>query len=299
MNKFFNLTLVLVACLLVEQARSAQPLEWQFYNVRHSIVDQVSSPEAQDGESLAVVDTSQLNFQVSYTQDSEGRSYRFSRYGYDESQPWGFLYQTFDAKKYINKHLHISTFVKSLEPDLQALESWYAEQYSLMIEAKLAKIDDEFSSAENYQQIKIFNVQELQAQQKQAILDFAVFIRESYENAYFETRVVLHRKTDTDKSVIVEAYAPTSSGLHNSSQLWNRFNIEVGIPEDCYAISVVFESRGLNKLYFDHVALVEHGEKLADRGRVTARSMPQRFVEHIEDKPIINSDGFQNLSFER
>ena len=143
MNKYINLTLALVACLLVEKTRSAQPLEWQFYNVRHSIVDQVSSPEAQDGESLAVVDTSQLNFQVSYTQDSEGRRYRFSRYGYDESQPWAFLYQTFDAKKYINKHLHVSTFVKSLEPDFQALESWYAEQYSLMIEAKLAEIDDD------------------------------------------------------------------------------------------------------------------------------------------------------------
>lgn len=298
MKQFINSTLVLLVFLLVSKVHSAQPLDWQFHNIRHSIVDRILSPQAQDGGSLAVVDTSQLDFQENYSATYDFRPRGFSRYDYSDSQPWGFLYQTFSAKEYRNKHLHISAFAKSLEPDFKALEDWYAEQYSLLIETELANLDAEVSATDNSQPQKTLFTQGLQGRQKQALLDFTKFIRDSYEAANFEIWVVLYRTSKIEGETIIEGYTPTSSGRNNSAKLWNRFNIEVGIPEDCYAISVVFESQGLNRLYFDHVALVEHGEKLAE-ARAGSLSMSHPFVEHIKTNFKIDNTGYQNLSFER
>jgi len=72
------------------------------------------------------------------------------------------------------------------------------------------------------------------------------------------------------------------------NELWNRFNVEVSIPEGCKSISIVLWQHGVAITEFDHLVVSEQGDAVMRGGssynfgneklmKKTARKQPRDF----------------------
>ncbi|MBL4670711.1 MAG: hypothetical protein JKX81_00515 [Arenicella sp.] len=58
----------------------------------------------------------------------------------------------------------------------------------------------------------------------------------------------------------IQWHSRTSFGAPRLNELWNRFNVELSIPESCKSISIVLWQHGLAITEFDHLVVSEQGD---------------------------------------
>lgn len=255
---------------------------WYFSNSIHSSFAKLGSNDAQEGRHLLEIDSGSFTFP--YKLESEVNGYFIS------PEPRGFLFQTILADGFIGKHLHISAFAKSVKPNFEEIKKSYQEWF---LEEQKAALN-ELSNSENKEQLESLEGDQLEIELNQ----FERFINQSRATSNYGVSVLLHFKEDEKGRSRVALHAPTSVGAPKGDGLWDRFNVELGVPENCQAISIVLWSKGLSIVQYDYVAIVPHGDAVSSR--------PYRFelYEHEDMYQAVTPllDGldtrFKNLSFE-
>ena len=94
----------------------------------------------------------------------------------------------------------------------------------------------------------------------------------------------------------VRWHSPTSFGAPRLNELWNRFNVEVSIPEGCKSISIVLWQRGVAITEFDHLVVSEQGGAVVRGGSSYNFGNEKLMKKLLESNPGTSS--FSNLSFE-
>lgn len=255
---------------------------WTFYNVSSSKAEVTRSTDSQDGHKLLIIDSSELDFENDY------------RTFYDLFRHEAYLIQTVAANRLRGKHLHISGFAKSTTPDFLKLEKLF---YQKLVESDKEKLEKRMTSgnediAEKYRAWH----KENQLRQRES---FAEEIRRANAAADFGIWVLLHVEEEGQyEKRRVYKHIPTSAGNANQNDLWNRFNVEVSVPENCDAVSIVLWSEGLNIVEFDHIAVVEQGPSLTRPAANIYLSSFDELFDYFAQEPVIVASEFTNLSFE-
>ncbi len=291
-NWLKDLSVVVVAASLcffaaIQAAQAKPPMNWRVFDYAYTEFDTLKSEQAQDGETLAIIDGTALNF-ADYL---EKHHYEY--------QPEGFLYQTIDASQYRGKHLHISAFARNIRPDFEKLENLFSEQLTEI--QKLMGGQNKVGSHSPQQASYLKKRDAWRAERHAAVTsNFSKHIRDSYAQSRYGIWVLLHMEGGTKDQPKIRKFSPTSTGNISTPERWQRFNIEVSIPEHCHKITVVFWSWGVSKAQVDHFAIVEHGPELnrSDYGEYFSS------FDRLYEKLILKDDQtaeaeLRNLSFER
>lgn len=244
------------------------------------------SIDAQDGEHLAVIDGTTLTFPISYQEEG--------RYWLDPFRPSGYVYQSVEAKPYLSTHLHISGFARGVKPNFAELEKQFFDYYQGAQEVRLIKFLGNVQEAEKSAATKRFDEYE-QGRYEEKLSEFQRFIHNSYNDAQYGIAVILDMGGALGNRVI-QAHGPTSAGAPRSNELWNRFNVEVGMPEACQSITIVMWQQGVAISEFDYLVVSEQGEKIGFRVSNFSLDAKPLFDKIIESRDLATQ--FSNLSFE-
>ena len=265
----FCFSVLLVISVLFSSSVNASLEFWNVIESSNTVISVQKSGEAQEGEKILLIDGSKVEFKNGIYKDP--------------IQPKGYVSQTVLADDLIGKHFHISGFAKSYEPNLAVLKKrfrelvqnesrLYKEQY-----ADLMQGDWFQESMQFYQE------------------SFNDWLERSNSNADYGVFVLLHFADGTFQRQEVQKYVSTSRGK-NSKGRWNRFNVEVSVPDNCKALSLVLWSEGLNIVGFDDFAIVEQGRGLVLRG--VKEQLSDRIFHFFEKEPLPTHQKIMNLSFE-
>lgn len=265
----FCFSVLLVISVLFSSSVNASLEFWNVIESSNTVISVQKSGEAQEGEKILLIDGSKVEFKNGIYKDP--------------IQPKGYVSQTVLADDLIGKHFHISGFAKSYEPNLAVLKKrfrelvqnesrLYKEQY-----ADLMQGDWFQESMQFYQE------------------SFNDWLERSNSNADYGVFVLLYFADGTFQRQEVQKYVSTSRGK-NSKGRWNRFNVEVSVPDNCKALSLVLWSEGLNIVGFDDFAIVEQGRGLVLRG--VKEQLSDRIFHFFEKEPLPTHQKIMNLSFE-
>lgn len=301
--------------LILVSSQAEPPNSWQLFNFRHSDAYAKSSKHAQNGNKLAVLDTTRLSFikkdvlvrvRVPNSLDIENKYTNKTKKVLDIwNSPKAYLFQTFNASKFHKQHLHISAFVRGLKPNTEQLNELFDEKYTQVkkqeiIERWLGRAEKKPEYINQF--TKYFNAQSFLDGIERDKKRFSEHIEDSINTAEYGMWVVLHLQpkytNKTSKSLHHYRYIPTTANLIGPEEKWHRLNVEVSIPENCEAISIVFFADGLMKTEIDHVVIVPHGEQLEKNNGNLFSSFQEVFKDYAT--PTLNQwpDNANNLGFE-
>ncbi|RBP51730.1 hypothetical protein DFR28_1021163 [Arenicella xantha] len=250
-----------------------------------SRVEVARSTDSQDGDNLLIIDSTELDF------ENDSSSF------YDLFRHEAYLIQTIVPNKLQGKHLHISGFAKSTTPDFLKLEELFdekvAESDREKFEMRMVNFNEDMAN-----KYRAWYEENLLLSSKLQRELFAEEMRRSNAIADFGIWVFLHMEEGQYEKRRIYKHIPTSAGHANQNDLWNRFNVEVSVPENCEAVSIVLWSKGLNIVEFDHIAVVEQGQSLAKSTANSYLSSYDELYDYFAQAPSIVVSEFTNLSFE-
>lgn len=258
---------------------------WAFHNVSSSRAEVARSTDSQDGDNLLIIDSTELEFENDYNSF------------YDLFRHEAYVIQTIVPNKLQGRHLHISGFAKSTTPNFLKLEELFDKKFAELerekFEIRIADFNEDMIS-----KYRAWYEENLLLSSKLQRESFAEEMRRSNAVADFGIWVLLHMEDDQYEKRNIYKHIPTSAGSANQNDLWNRLNVEVSVPENCEAISIVLWSKGLNIVEFDHIAVVEQGQSLARPTAINYLSSYEELYDYFEQAPLIVPSEFTNLSFE-
>lgn len=246
---------------------------WKAVDAPNVAVTVERSSDAQEGDKLLVIDGTSID----YNDEVEDILI----------QPKGLVVQTFFADHLIGKHLHISGFAKSYEPNFSLLKS----QFDLKLQKQLESYKLVYADLYDYDEPSLFK--DLIETSRE---NFYNWLSNSNSNADYGISVLLHLEGDAVEEKIIYKHLPTSRGK-NSKFGWNRFNVEVSVPEACKALSVILWSDGINIVTFDHLAMVEQGAALESKGGERLLESDDLF-QNLKKESQVSHKKMMNLSFE-
>jgi len=298
------------------------PKSWEFYNFMHGDSYVQRSEQAQNGSTLAVLDTTKLSFEkkeiiktFSYL-TSAGKRKTGERIETLDiwTTPEAYLFQTVNAKPYRNQHLHISAFVRGVSPDPRELvDSYEKELIEMKKEEAIDNWDKKTKTRPKFRDRfdDFFNAEKFIENIKREKQRLVKRIQESARTAKYGMWIILHfpptqltrTYSEFEKSQIYLdniLYKPTTANLIGPKDKWHRLNFEVSIPENCEAISIIFFADGVVQAEVDHVAVVRHGEILKEPEKSSSHffELNDEFKDNIESSQKGWLDDFQNLGFE-
>ena len=250
------------------------------YQARRSI-------DAQNGESVLEIDGTMLSFPIEFQQKHQ--------YWSAPSRPSGYVVQTISAAPYVAKHLHISGFARGVKPNFAKLEKKFSDYYQGAQKVRLNKLLTSVSDADQDDVTEWF-IEDNEGLYEEKLVEFRTFIRDSYDNSDYGIAVVLDMGDGKYGERDLRFQGPTSTGAPRLNEFWNRFNVEVSIPQGCQSISIVLWQRGVTISQFDYLAISEQGDPIQNSGsRFYLEATP---VYEIIAKSRDLSRNFSNLSFE-
>ena len=272
---------VALGILFGQQCNAANTNAWRLQNAANSKISIVQSSQAQEGKMVLLIDGTDLVLPEDYTLSSDQFSVK------------GYAVQTVDAQHLKAKHFHISGFAKSsftgFDEFKNSLKERYLKKLTSQFEAHVESMGRDLS-----QELREWHEETVGFQ----IEYFTRLIDSLHANADFGIKVLLHMKAIDGSNPRVEQYLPTSAGSPNHNGQWNRFNIEVSIPKNCMAISIVLWSKGINIVQFDHMAMVEHGESLIKQKPDDYLSRFDDLYDYFKQSDLLVNPLFVNPSFE-
>jgi hypothetical protein len=277
--------------LLESSLRSAQADPeglWSFVSSDQANYRVDRSLEAQHGVQLAVIDGTELTYPIEYQKNQQQYWQRIFR-------PSGYIYQTIKAEPYVAKHLHISGFARGVKPNFAEMEKEFSDYHEGDQQARLAEFLGNLNVSDGAEASQRFN-EEANAIYQEKRLEFVNFIQRSYENSQYGIAVVLDMGLTQLGKVDIQWHSPTSFGAPSLNELWNRFNVEVSVPEGCKSISIVLWQHGVAITEFDHLVVSEQGDAVG-RGRVGYHFGTENLIKKLLENKLETSS-FSNLSFE-
>ncbi len=279
------MTLFLVSSFGYAQAEPEEM--WSFVSEDQARYRLDHSLEAQHGTQLAVIDGTALTHPIEYQKKPPYWQLPFN--------PSGFIYQTIKAEPYVAKHLHVSGFARGVKPNFAKMEKQFSDYYEANQQARLAQfLGDSTLSADTEIRQRFAELEK--AIYKEERLEFVDFIQRSYENSRYGIAVVLHMGLTQRGNADIQWHSPTSFGAPRLNELWNRFNVEVSIPEGCKSISIVLWQNGVAITEFDHLVVSEQGDAIGS-GRSGFNFGTDKLIKKLVENNI-EASSFSNLSFE-
>lgn len=291
LKKLLTVTALLIPVLL-KPAIADSGLAWSFVSNDHTSYQVLGSIDAQEGMHLISIDGTTLEFPIDYE--------RKDRYWLVPHRPGGYLYQSIKAQPYVSKHLHISGFARGIRPNFSELEKQFSEYHQGAQEVRLSKFLSDFKPADQVSAAQSFK-QDEEPVFVEKMQEFQQYIRSSYKNSQYGISVLLDMGADHRGRRMIKTHEPTSVGAPRLNELWNRFNVEVGVPSGCRSITIVLWQRGIAISEFDHLVVSEQGDVIDTNSSDFYRG-PGALLEDIILEKIIEENDlesrFLNLSFE-
>ncbi|MFT6407677.1 MAG: hypothetical protein ACJAQ6_001090 [Arenicella sp.] len=189
----------------------------------------------------------------------------------------------------------ISGFARGINPNFSKMEKHFADYYEGDQQASLVSFLGNFNASDKARASKRFKLTDDQ-QYQQKRLEFGEFIRRSYKDSEHGIAVLLDMGRMLRGKPDMQWHAPTPFGAPRLNQLWNRFNVEVSISENCKSISIILWQRGVSITEFDHLAVSEQGDAV-DGSRANFNLDAQTLMQEIAVNDVV-ATRFLNLSFE-
>lgn len=287
---FLPKVLILIATLLLASSfgsvRAGTQEHWSFVSNDQASYRVTTSVEAQHGTQLMMIDGTELEHPIEYQKQPHWQNSWKSSWQ-RLFMPSGHIYQTVKARPYTGKHLHISGFVRGIKPNFAKMEKKFSDYYEGAEKVSL----DQFLNAD-----KTLDDEQANIEYQEKRREFRDFIQRSYDNSRYGISVLLDMGPIQASSTRFRWHFPTSFGGPRLNELWNRFNVEVSVPEACESISIVLWQYGVAITEFDHLVVSEQGDAVGGGGynfNLGAEKLIKQLLE-----TDIEATSFSNLSFE-
>lgn len=287
---FLPKVLILTATMLLASsfgaARADTQEHWLFVSNDQARYRVKASIEAQHGTKLMMIDGTELEHPIEYQKQPHWQS-AWQNSWQSLFMPSGQLYQTIKARPYTSKHLHISGFARGIKPNFAKMEKEFSDYYEGAAKVSL----DHFLNAE-----KTLDDEQANIEYQEKRREFRDFIQGSYESSNYGIAVLLDMGPKQSSRTRFRWHFPTSFGGPRLNELWNRFNVEVSIPEACESISIVLWQHGVAITEFDHLVVSEQGDGVG-RGGSNFNLGTEKLIKQLLETDI-GATRFSNLSFE-
>ena len=180
-----------------------------------------------------------------------------------------YLTQTINCKKYRNKHLHLSSYLR-------------LDKEAVMI--KVNRFNKNLSE----------RINDFSGTRKMLKPYMKLLLR-------FQERTQVHLSVFITKENGISVQNSTDNFDTENTQ-WQRLNVEAGVPKNCKSISIVVLMKGFGDLYVDDFVVSEQGSKNISKNR--QRNLVRNYGNFRKKIMILENDyrntfSFNNLGFER